>query len=74
MEQEEKTASGLVLPETAEERPQTAQVMAVGDSEEMGVSEGNHLVFAKCSGTKIRLGNEDYMILNYDALFGAVEA
>jgi chaperonin GroES len=73
VEQEEKTASGIVLPETAKEKPQTAQVVAIGDSEEVGVSEGDLVIFAKYSGTRIRLDDEDYLILNSDDLLGVVE-
>jgi len=73
VEQEEKTASGIVLPETAKGKPQTAQVVAIGDLEEVRVSEGDVVVFAKYSGTKISLDNEDYLILNSDDLLGVVE-
>lgn len=73
VEQEEKTASGIVLPETAKEKPQTAQVVAIGDSEEVGVSEGDLVVFAKYAGTKINLDDEDYLILASADLLGIVE-
>ncbi|HZG64792.1 MAG TPA: co-chaperone GroES [Rubrobacteraceae bacterium] len=73
VEQESETASGIILPETAKGKPQTAQVVAIGDSEEVGVSEGDVVVFAKYSGTRIRLEDEDYLILNSDDLLGVVE-
>ena len=73
VEQESETASGIILPETAKGKPQTAQVVAIGDSEEVGVSEGDGVVFAKYSGTRIRLEDEDYLILNSDDLLGVVE-
>ena len=72
-EQEEKTASGIVLPETAKDKPQTARIIAIGDLENGGVSEGDLVVFAKYSGTETRLNNEDYLILDSDDLLGVVE-
>ena len=72
-EQEEKTASGIVLPETAKDKPQTARIIAIGDLENGGVSEGDLVVFAKYSGTAITLDGEDYLILDADDLLGIVE-
>jgi chaperonin GroES len=74
VEQEETTASGIVLPDTAKERPQTGQVVAIGDSGEVMVSEGDLVLFAKYSGTEINLDGEDYLILDSDDLLGIVEA
>jgi chaperonin GroES len=74
VEREEKTASGIVLPDTAKEKPQTAEVVAVGEFENgKGVSEGDVVVFAKYSGTEISLEGEDYMILDGDDILGVVE-
>ena len=73
VELEEKTASGIVLPDTAKEKPQTAHVVAIGDSEEVRVSEGDLVVFARYSGTEINLDGEDYLILDSDDLLGIVE-
>ena len=71
VEREEKTVSGIVLPDTAKEKPQTAKVVAIGDSEDGRVSEGDLIVFGKYSGTEIRLGNEDYLILGSGDLSGS---
>lgn len=73
VEREEKTASGIVLPDTAKEKPQTAEVIAVGDAEDIKVKEGDIVVFAKYSGTEISLNGEDYMILDADDILGVVE-
>ncbi|ABG05224.1 10 kDa chaperonin [Rubrobacter xylanophilus DSM 9941] len=73
VEREEKTASGIVLPDTAKEKPQTAEVIAVGDSEDIKVKEGDVVVFAKYSGTEISLNGDDYMILDADDILGVVE-
>jgi chaperonin GroES len=75
VEREETTASGIVLPDTAKEKPQTAEVVAVGQFENgVKVSEGDVIVFAKYSGTEISLDGEDYMILDADDILGIVES
>ncbi len=74
VEREETTPSGIVLPDTAKEKPQTAEVVAVGEFENgVKVSEGDVIVFAKYSGTEITLDGEDYMILDTDDILGVVE-
>jgi len=72
-QEEEKTASGIVLPQTAKQKPQTARVIATGDLEDGRISEGDVVVFAKYSGTEINLDNEDYLVLDSDDLLGVVE-
>ena len=62
-----------MLPKTAEDKPQTARIIAIGDLEDGKVSEGNLVVFAKYSSTGIKLDGEDYLILDADDLFGIVE-
>ena len=74
VEREETTASGIVLPDTAKEKPQTAEVVAVGQFEDgIQVNEGDVIVFAKYSGTEISLEGDDYMILDADDILGIVE-
>ncbi len=81
IEGEETTASGIVLPDTAKEKPQTAKVIAVGNGKvdkdgqtvSVEVSEGQVIVFAKYSGTEIKLEGEEYMILDSDDILGVVE-
>jgi chaperonin GroES len=62
-----------VLPKTAEDKPQTARITAIGDLEDGKVSEGNLVVLAKYSSTGIKLDGEDYLILDADDLLGIVE-
>ena len=74
VERETSTASGIVLPETAQQGPQTAKVVAVGKFENgQTVNEGDLVLFAKYSGTEIKLDDEDYLILDADDLLGIVE-
>src|SRR4051794_40795049 len=71
IEAEEKTAGGIVLPDTAKEKPQRGKVVAVGpgkmlDSGErasIGVVEGDEVLFGKYSGTEIKVDNEEIKIL-----------
>ncbi len=72
-ESEETTASGLVIPDTAKEKPQQGEVLAVGPgkrSEQTGdiipvdVSVGDTVVYSKYGGTEITSGGEDLLILN----------
>lgn len=72
-QEEETTASGIVLPDTARRKPQTAKVVAIGDSVEVEVSEGDLVVYAKYSGTNIKLDNEDHLVLGSDDLLGVIE-
>ena len=70
-EQEEQTASGIFLPETAKEKPQQGTIVAVGpgvrnESGErvaMDVEEGNTVLYAKYAGTTIKLDGDEYLIL-----------
>ncbi|WP_119066173.1 co-chaperone GroES [Rubrobacter indicoceani] len=73
VEREEKTRSGIFLPDTAEEKPQTAEVVAVGDSSNGGPKEGDVIVFAKYSGTELKLDDEAHMILDSEDVLGIME-
>ncbi|MFZ5881639.1 MAG: co-chaperone GroES [Chloroflexota bacterium] len=64
LEQESKTASGLLLPETAKEKPQTGEVIAVGTDEEIKVQAGDKVLFAKYSGTEIKFDGVDYLLMD----------
>lgn len=63
LEQEGKTASGLLLPETAKEKPQTGLVVAIGDDEEIKLKVNDKILFAKYSGTEFKMDGTDYLLL-----------
>ncbi len=72
VEEEETTASGIVLPDTAKEKPQRGKVVAVGDgkpSEDgsgrvpVDVSEGDEVLYSKYGGTEIKVEGEDLLVL-----------
>jgi chaperonin GroES len=82
LDQEEKTAGGILLPETAKEKPQEGKVVAAGlgrwDEEgkkrvEMDTKVGDVVVFAKYSGTEIKMGDKKYLILSEKDILAIVE-
>jgi chaperonin GroES len=64
LEQESKTSSGLYLPETAKEKPQTGEVVAVGDDESVNLKVKDKVLFAKYSGTELKFDNVNYLLLD----------
>jgi chaperonin GroES len=69
MEAEEKTASGIIIPDSAKEKPQKGKVIAVGDGkkdEPMTVKEGDTVIYGKFSGTEITIDGKDYLIMRED--------
>ena len=72
--QEKKTESGIVLPDTADdERPQIGEVMAVGsDKEKIKVKVGDSVIFAKYTGTEVKIGNEEALILKAEDILATV--
>lgn len=80
LEAEETTKSGIVLPSSAKERPQEAEVVAVGpggvvDGKEvkMEVKVGDKVLFSKYAGTDIKLDAEEYVILKQNDILAVVE-
>ena len=76
LEAEEKTPSGIILPDSAKEKPQEAVVVAVvpGDEEsEMQVKEGDRVIYAKYSGTDVKLDDEEYIIIDQKDIFAIVK-
>jgi chaperonin GroES len=63
LEQESKTTSGLLLPETAKEKPQTGLVVAIGDDEEIKLKVNDKVLFAKYSGTEFKMDGMEYLLL-----------
>jgi chaperonin GroES len=73
VEQEEQTASGIVLPDTAKEKPQTAEVIAVGAHEDVKVSVGDVVVVGKYAGTEFKIADEEHLIVDGEDILGVVE-
>jgi chaperonin GroES len=80
IEEEEKTKGGLIIPDTAKEKPQEGRVIAVGPGKQddgkvipLGVKAGDKILFGKYSGTEIKLDGEEHLILREDDILGVVE-
>lgn len=66
---EEKTAGGIIIPDTAKEKPQRGEVVAVGpgkDDQKMTVSVGDSVLYGKYAGTELHHDGEDYLIMRED--------
>ncbi|MBM3256562.1 MAG: co-chaperone GroES [Candidatus Moranbacteria bacterium] len=73
--QEKRTKSGIVLPDTADdEKPQIGEVIAVGtDEKKIQVKAGDKIIFAKYSGSEIKIDEEEYLILKSEDILAVVE-
>jgi chaperonin GroES len=80
VEREQTTASGIILPETAKEKPQEGNVLAIGPGRrddsgkrlEMDVATGDKVLFAKYAGTEIKLGDQKLLILKESDILAIV--
>jgi chaperonin GroES len=68
LEQEAKTSSGLYLPETAKEKPQTGQVIAIGDDESIKVKPKDKVLFAKYTGADFKMDGVEYLLIEANDL------
>ena len=80
-EEEEKTKGGIIIPDSAKEKPQEGTIVAVGpgkvadngDTIAMTVKEGDLVLFSKYAGTEIKIDGEEHMIMREDDILGIVE-
>jgi len=78
MEEEETTKGGIIIPDTAKEKPQQGKVVAIGDGKLLdngtritpAVKVGEVVLFGKYAGTEIKVEGEEYLILREDDIFG----
>ena len=81
IEQEEVTASGIVLPETAKEKPMEGEVVAVGGGKildngtkvPMDVKAGDRVLFGKYAGTEVKIDGEEHIIMREDDVLAVIE-
>ena len=81
IEAEEKTAGGIIIPDTAKEKPSEGEVIAVGPGardetgqlQPLDVKVGDRILFGKWSGTEIRLDGEDLLIMKESDVMGVIE-
>ena len=81
IEEKETVKGGIVIPDTAKEKPQEAEVVAVGSGKKekdgkvvpLDVKAGDRILFGKYSGTEIKIDNEEYLILREEEVLGVIE-
>ena len=81
VEAESKTKSGIVLPETAKEKPKRGTVIAVGDGKlldsgeraKFQVKKGDEVIFASYAGTEIKIDSEEYLVLSEDEVLAIID-
>lgn len=80
IESDEKTAGGLIIPETAKEKPQEGEVIAAGNGTKddkgtivaLDVNPGDRILFGKWSGTEVKLDGEDFLIMKESDIMGVL--
>ena len=81
VEEEEKTKGGIIIPDSAKEKPQEGEITAVGPGKvtddgkkiPMEVKEGDRVLFSKYAGTEIKLEGEEHLIMREDDILGIIE-
>ncbi len=81
LEGEDKSPGGIILPDTAKQKPQEGTVIAVGPGRvlddgkraEMAVKNGDKVIYAKYGGTEVTVSGKDYIILDQDSIYAIVE-
>jgi len=81
IEEEEERRGGIIIPDTAKEKPQQAKVIAVGDGKilengkrvPLDVKAGDRVLFAKYSGSEVQIEGEEYLILREEDILGVLE-
>jgi chaperonin GroES len=81
LEEETKTAGGLIIPDTAKEKPQQGKVVAVGKGKKtedgkvlpLDVKVGDKVLFGKYSGTEIKIEGQEFLMMREDDILGVVE-
>ncbi|WP_337266059.1 co-chaperone GroES [Oryzifoliimicrobium ureilyticus] len=82
IESEEKTKGGIIIPDTAKEKPQEGEVIAVGPGarneagqlQALDVTVGDRILFGKWSGTEIKINGEDLLIMKESDVMGVIDA
>jgi len=80
VEAEEKTAGGILLPDSAKEKPKEGKVIAVGDGKQLddgsrstfSVKKGDRVLFTSYAGTDVKIDGEEYMIMREDDILGII--
>lgn len=82
VEQEEKTSGGIIIPDTAKEKPMEGEVIAIGSGTRLedgkilplDVKVGDRILFGKWSGTEVKFGSQEYLVMKESDIMGIVES
>lgn len=82
LEEDQKSPGGIVIPDTAKEKPMQGEVVAVGNGKVLDngsvrtleVKKGDRVLFAKYAGTEVRMGGDDLLVMREDDIMGVVAA
>jgi chaperonin GroES len=82
LDEEEKSAGGIIIPDTAKEKPIQGEVIAVGkgkildngDVRSLDVKKGDRVIFSKYAGTEIKLDGHEYLMMREDDILGVIES
>ncbi len=82
LDEEEKSAGGIIIPDTAKEKPIQGEVIAVGKGKilengevrPLDVKAGDRVIFSKYAGTEIKLDNEEFLMMREDDILGVIES
>ena len=82
IESDEKTAGGIIIPDTAKEKPQEGRVVAVGSGRRdkqgkrivMDVKKGDRILFGRYAGTEIKINGEEHLMMREDDILGVIES
>ncbi|WP_342739521.1 co-chaperone GroES [Bradyrhizobium sp. B117] len=81
LDAEEKTAGGIIIPDTAKEKPQQGEIIATGPGArneqgqlvQLDVKPGDHVLFGKWSGTEVKIDGEEFLIMKESDLLGVID-
>jgi len=81
LEAEEKTKGGIVLPDTAKEKPQQGRIIAIGNGRrleggkvaDLQVKKGDRVIFSSYAGTEVKVNGEEYLIMSEDEILAVVQ-
>ncbi|MCL5405286.1 MAG: co-chaperone GroES [Deltaproteobacteria bacterium] len=81
LEEQERTAGGIIIPDTAKEKPQQGKVIAVGTgivlkdgkTVPLQLKPGDRVIFSKYGGTEVKFGDENYLVMREDDILGVIE-
>ncbi len=81
LEEEEKTKGGIIIPDTAKEKPQQGEIIAVGKGKvrddgkvsPLDVKVGDKVLFSKYAGTEVKIEGEEYLMMREDDILGVIE-